>query len=458
MNFFSENKSWVWLSPLLLITYFLFGEVSLILLFLFTLLIFLSKNKNIISIGIIVGYLAASNQVFPQYRFYISLFLTLSLISFFLKENGLNFKSYPKLPKEIIIFMLLLMFTLLLSTSFSQNPLVSLVVSIRMIVFLVIMYIFYANLYKLNNVYTYFNALIVVMIILGIYMIIDLFQLGIERFFARTVISDKDKLLASVGNTGITIYFIAISFLTVLFFNNKLRQKYLLIVLYILNIIFLILANSRGGIAAAILSTTFIIFSLNKRILLKIAIILTSMTFLIFIFFPGLIEIIDIYLRWHTIGDREAYWQIGLEVINDYPIFGIGPGLFSNYFFSYASSSHVNFFSLPGIETGSPHPHNFFLYFMSENGILGLLTAISFFYIFFLLVKKTLKLTKKKNKEHYLISIAITGSGIGIFFKGMIEVNGFLQYGFITTDLPFWLIYSLLIWIYQNNRNIKVKS
>lgn len=140
---------------------------------------------------------------------------------------------------------------------------------------------------------------------------------------------------------------------------------------------------------------------------------------------------------------------MGLDVINDHPIVGIGPDMFDKVFFNYAPSKTVNYFRSDFLQIGKPHPHNFFFYFMAENGILGLISSVTFFILFFYFAFKTIRLTQNINRDYYILTVAITGIGIGLFFRSFIEVSGYLLYGYITADLPFWLMFAVLISIHQ---------
>jgi hypothetical protein len=60
-----------------------------------------------------------------------------------------------------------------------------------------------------------------------------------------------------------------------------------------------------------------------------------------------------------------------------------------------------------------------------------------------------MKLTRNVNKDYFVLSTVITGIGIGIFIKSFLEVNGYLGYGYLTLDLPFWLMFVIIIYIYQ---------
>jgi len=109
-----------------------------------------------------------------------------------------------------------------------------------------------------------------------------------------------------------------------------------------------------------------------------------------------------------------------------------------------------SYFDLDIWRFGKPSPHNLFLYYWAENGIFGFVLSISLFVMFFYFAYKTISLAKHSSLEYYSLSVAITGIGIGLLFRAFFEVTGLLYYGYITTDLPFWLIFGILMYIYQN--------
>ncbi|MBS4033793.1 MAG: O-antigen ligase family protein [Ignavibacterium sp.] len=419
-----------------------------VLLILIAFVLFIFKD-HLLSISI-VSYIALSNQFLQGYRNYLTVSITLFISYLFFQKFGLEFSNYKKIPKVLIYFLLLLSITIILSTLFSANLIVSFQVSIRNAIFFIITYIFYSFLNDRKQLFSYMYSLLTVMIVLGLFLFIDLFKLGIEKFFIRAILQDKSVLLSSVANTGMTIYFISIAIITGLFFikGDYKVSKTILIILFSFNLAVLVIANSRGGILAGLISITYILFTLKKSIFLKFVFITIGIFLLTLLTIPHTVDIAENYLRLHTVSDREAYWQIGLEIIQDYPFFGIGPGLFSTYFYNYASSMHVNFLNSPGIDSGSPHPHNFFLYFSAENGILGFITSVTFFIAFFYFAFRTKNLTKS-NHDYYVITITIIGIGFGLLVKSFLEILGYLSYGFITTDLPFWLMYGVLLFIYK---------
>ncbi len=215
----------------------------------------------------------------------------------------------------------------------------------------------------------------------------------------------------------------------------------------VFNIVILVLANSRGGILAAILSSSFLLLVIKGRKIIKVLFLTSIIIIILLNAFPIIEESVDTYFRWETVGQRELFWQSGIDIFKDYPIFGIGPNNFPRYFGTYAPVGiyeHMGFNKLT-----NPTPHNLFLRFAAENGLLGIIVSVSFFVIFFYLAIRTMRLTKNKNREYFILSTAITGIGIGMFFRAFIEVTGILSYGYLTLDLPFWLVFIILITIYQ---------
>ncbi len=430
------------------------GVVLLLLVVIFT----KSKNSNLLLIPVIIGYISVTSEFFESIRIVINIVCTFLLLYLFLKNYGLKYSKCFAIPNGLSIFFTLLFITLLISTVFSGIFIISLFAFLRTIFFFVIIFLFFALTRDEFDIKIIAASLLIVMIILGIPMLIDLYNLGFEYYFLKTLLRDKISQYTSKGYTGVTILFISSSLITSMFFWNKLEKvkyKILLMILLIFNIIFLILANSRGGILASIISASFILFNLKRRIFIRSFLTISAFLFLLYLIIPAFNDAINFYMRWETVGDREEYWQMGLDVISDNSYFGIGPDLFDKYFFNYATSKTLDFYKLGNLSLGKPHPHNFFLYFTAENGILGLITSLTFFVIIFYYSFNTLKITKDKNNVHYIFALAITGIGLGNFFRAFIEVEGFMTYGYITNDLPLWLILVILFHIYQQyNTNL----
>jgi O-antigen ligase len=296
------------------------------------------------------------------------------------------------------------------------------------------------------------------MIIIGLPMMIDAYNLGLQKYFMRVILSEKFDLLAATRYSSFTIFFIALAIAASILYIKKKQFSSVNSALYLIiifNVIILILANSRGGVLAAIVSLGFMLSILNWKYFLRGVLAFALIFIVLFYSVTELNQAVTNYLRLETLSDREVYWQMGVDVIKEYPVFGVGVDVFDKFFFNYAPSNTVNYFKSDFLNIGKPHPHNLFLFYTAENGILGLLTSIMFFVMFFYYAVKSMQLTKNENFDFYVLTVAITGIGIGFFVRSFIEVTGYLIYGYITRDLPFWLLLGILIFIYQKFSNLE---
>ncbi len=421
------------------------------LIFLVTILIYIYGKKVILGL-IIISYLIITTEFFEEYRIYITIVVSALLLLLFLQEFGLKTENFVQVPKQILFFLAFLFVTLLISTVFSSRPLIGFIAIVRMAFFFIICYIFYSLLQNEENIYVYIYSLFVVVFALGVRMMIDVLNLGFERYFIRVLLIKDSELYSSVGYTGLIIFFLSLSLVTSMFFMRKFNlkwKKFLLISFLVINVFIILLANSRGGIMAGLISISFTLIILRRTLFFKILSSVIIISAILIFTIPFLQDTIENYLRLDRVNTRDIYWQLGIEIIQDHPVFGVGTDQYEKYFHSYAPSSIYKYFESGAGVFGKPHPQNFFLFYSAENGIMGLITSISFFVLFFYFAVNTMKITKKHNYDYYILSVVITGIGIGIFFRSFLEITGYLTYGYITTDLPFWLIFGILIYIYQ---------
>jgi len=75
---------------------------------------------------------------------------------------------------------------------------------------------------------------------------------------------------------------------------------------------------------------------------------------------------------------RLIIWSTAAEIIKDSPLFGIGPGTFQDAYLSYTGR-----FSEPYLEWAVPQPHNIFLAFYLQTGLVGFIGFILILVWFF---------------------------------------------------------------------------
>jgi O-antigen ligase len=298
----------------------------------------------------------------------------------------------------------------------------------------------------------YLVALFISVIFVGISILIDISKTGFALFLLEGTVIRYGGIYENPNYVGLLLL-ITIPINIALFFR-KYKQpgfiKFGLIILLLFSIVLLFVSNSRSSIVGSILASLVTLVLINKKIFFRCTGILVLVLMILFVLNQAN-DYLSLYFRLERMGNREYFWNAGLEIIMDNPFFGIGPELFDKYFFSYMPSVINSLYESSTWVVGRPHPHNFFLLFTAENGLLGLVCAIYFFILFFYISIKTLTVTRNNKDQGYLIVVAIIGIGVGIFFRAFFEVTGIITYGFVTRDLPLWIPFLIVIHIYNKH-------
>jgi len=428
--------------PIIFLLGFLYGKEFILFLIIFTFLIF-------------------TRSEFQNVRDVINIFLIILLVYLFFKYYGLNLIDFPKLPKEVYYFIFLLSATLLISTSLSASKSVSFFATIRTAVFFLVCYIFYSFIQDRKTVFLYLICLLVTEIFIGFSMYYDFINEGYQSFLISGIWTRLSGVSGGVNFASLTAIISLCITISFFFINKFSSRKYrFFLVLSLLNCMgILLMTDSRAAIIAGIISATFVVFMLNKKLLLK-AYILLGIIFLILLSTPSIQDPLLLLLRPNEFGIREFIWDSGLEVCKDNIIFGVGPEMYPRYAFTHLASSaffHLKSSGALSIDK-TFSPHNYFILFTAENGILGLFASISIFILFFYLAFKCIKAYKSIDYDLYVISISAFGIGIAILFRAFFEVSGIMFYGFISQDLPFWLIFIILIYMYIRTKKLNQKE
>jgi O-antigen ligase len=214
------------------------------------------------------------------------------------------------------------------------------------------------------------------------------------------------------------------------------------------------LVMSRSSIIGIVVSTAIIFFILRRRRFYQFTFSLIFLV-LIFVLYEPFNEAISLFLRIEEgMSTRDYIWTMSLNMIRDYPVFGIGPGGYKyemfNYFpfmlDSWYGKLYIYFNEITG---GANLSHNIFLVFFTEMGIPGFLTIIALPVVFVRIGFKTMKKYKNESAEKYYLIIALFAAGISIIVRNFFNSIGLLYVGGIHTDLPFWLIFGSLVYFYQ---------
>lgn len=214
-------------------------------------------------------------------------------------------------------------------------------------------------------------------------------------------------------------------------YKVNIEMKVLGIVTTLLGIISLIISGSRGAIIGIIVGTLISIFIVKykqcnlKKVLFctfQFFALLTAFIFIIHFLFPQMVT------RSYDM-ERVYLWISSINIFLDYPIFGIGKGNFNEFY--------INGYINPLAENPKlASPHNIFLQFMVERGIVATLPFVVLLGIqIYILIRNLFK--ENGDVNFWVIS-------------GLIVIFGMIIHGMFDTvmnnrtyQLMYWFLYAI---------------
>ena len=172
---------------------------------------------------------------------------------------------------------------------------------------------------------------------------------------------------------------------------------------------------------------------------------------ILIIIVPVLNKYFGIYFRVERIFENTRYqiWQMSFDIIIHNFLTGVGPDLFWTKIYTYLPVMLGSFEEHQIWWARSGAAHNFFLYKFAEMGILGLASAVYLFVIYFKMSFKAERMTKAVDKDYFYLSVAISGTGLGLLGRSLLEATSLISNGWITRDLPFWIVMITLAYLYK---------
>lgn len=128
-----------------------------------------------------------------------------------------------------------------------------------------------------------------------------------------------------------------------------------------------------------------------------------------------------------SLSSRVMIWKSAAKILKDNWIMGVGPGNFQQTYLQYQK------YFPPYLEWAVPHPHNIFLAFWLQAGIIGLIGFMSLITVWFW------KALKNKKPRDEALRYAVLGIMLYILFHGLADTTYFKN------DLAviFWLCFIL---------------
>lgn len=459
-----RNKyEWFYLMTMLVMVLFSIHATKYLIainLFIFVLITLLSEYRSWLLLIVLTALLSFTSAFSTELRFIIQL-SSYSIVVVLVIIECFNQNSYlVKVPNEILIFITFYLLWMLLTTILSDYKSIGFSQIFRQIAFFILVYLIYQLTNSLKSVKIIISSIFLITIIylffIGNLFIdsgFDIVQMTIEFAY-----SDENFINR---NTYGGFLIIATSILFPLTMQRKTEWRVYSIFFLLILWSTLIITGSRGAILSCMTGLLFSIYHLKRKWIGWI--IISASVVALFVLTAPPNSLIGQYFRIESIyTGRDLILQTVSGVIKNNFWFGTGPGgtkyeLYNNLPFLHGSLEEM-WMRVHYDKTEIGHAHNFYLFFFSDMGVLGFLLSLMLPFIF---LKRSLNLIKRlqnSNSVYYPLSIGLAATGIGFFVRGIFEWGGILSYGTIFLDLPFWLIYILIVVISENTELISKQN
>lgn len=227
-------------------------------------------------------------------------------------------------------------------------------------------------------------------------------------------IDATNRISSFLENSNILgLYAVSALFIVVMLFLNsqKKQQKIYLSICSLLLIINIILSQSRNALLALIFGSIILSVIYNRKLLMPSFIILAILLILPI----SRTRIIDILSTSQNI-TRLKIWQTTNLIIKDNFLFGIGYDSYSTVYADYVNNYKDLMIRSDYI---AYHPHNLFLKFQSELGVLGTVFLLLFLVLTLYNFYKNIKLFKNSKNEAIIIGTMI--SFLSFLFMNLVD-------------------------------------
>lgn len=369
--------------------------------------------------------------------------LIISLLLYYIKKSRFaELKGRISVLKgdRIMIAMLVILLIMIISVFYAAEAKLALKESLRFASYIIIYYVIKYEVRDINYSKNLLLALTAVGFITGIVGLLQytgIIHLGrefITNYGNGHIVKRIPSTMQNSNNYGA---FLIICFFPIVMSIKSFKNVYIKFfmiftsLLIAMNIFF---TSSRAAWIAFAIGWLTLIIIYNRKLIYPFLVIGAASMFI-----PAVSKrIFDIFDASQN-NSRIKLWKLGLKVIKENPIFGVGNGNFVSVYDEYARR-----YPLLGDTSVSRFPmHNVFIKIQSELGVFGLL---SFGYLLVAVVLDTLKYVKNSNGIIKSISIGFFAAIPGFIFMNIVDQPLFVP----QTAAFFWILSASI-----SNRNAK---
>jgi len=385
----------------------------------------------------------------------ISAILYLGIV--FLAKYDFFINNYPHPPRELSFFFGLYIGSIIISTVFSYNIPHSLEQVLRILLFFCIVYLLYTQIKDINSLKYLFITIVLASSAASLIIIFN-FIINPEGLFnlEKNVVNRTSGIYGNVNALGGLFTVSWMIFLSSYLLGYLKHFRFLSFLFLIINISGIFLNSSRSAMFGIVIGTITILFITKRKYLLYIFLSL-FLLLLVVVSNTELFNLVSVYFRFEdSISGRDHYWDMSVKMFKDNWFIGIGPAAFNDLTYKYLSvmvgswsETLINHYS---VIAGHGLQHNVYLFILSELGVIGF---VIFLYLIFIYSKKVILLFKETEIWLRFVGLIGAGTGIGFLARGFFESLGILTYGWLSVDLPFWII---TLSLFSAQRLVKQKN
>ena len=314
---------------------------------------------------------------------------------FFKSEQKRIFNLIKTIYSQKILFSLIILNIILyLSTLIAYDKRLSITHSIRFSLYIFIFYTISFLCINKNNIRLFINSFLVTNLVITYYSLME-----IKSLYSAGLTISRDNRIASLiensNNLGIFSLMCLFISLMLLIDSKKIFLKIFYGLIFACSSFNIIVCQSRNAILGIIIGIAIITVIYNKKLLY------------LYILSPLLLLIPQIRILALTLlsltpdSSRYKIWKTTALMIKDHPLFGIGYENYSVLYLDYVNKSKETLTTMEGYGWVAQHPHNMFLKFQVETGILGSISLLIFLTITSIVLFKYIN--NKNNKINKLI-------------------------------------------------------
>ncbi|MBK7378248.1 MAG: O-antigen ligase family protein [Ignavibacteriales bacterium] len=435
---------------LLLYQYGLYSALALGLL----ILLVTHNHKLLINFSLIL-YVVFVGDINEQMRTAVHVFNSFSLSYLLFNRFGFHISQYPKISKEVSIFILLLIGVMVITSVASNHIVVGLLTTVKVLYFFIVVYFFYSLITSQRDLLNYFISLVIAGIILSLSAVMTLLENGLDLV---GLVGNEFRTGGFVNNVNALSIIFAVLFpiliIRYIYAFSRLEKRLILLVILILAS-GLFVTLSRSTALSIVISTLYLFYHYKKKIFFYFVLIITLVFLLVVLIDPIQQIFLTLFRLEQGLSNRDNIWTLSWMMFQDNFLFGVGPGAWGFEEFNYFPIALNSFYGreivdLYRLTNGFNCSHNFYLIFATDMGLLGLIVALLLPLIFFLITFRVNKKVKKLLPNLYWLPIGINAMGVGMFVRGFFEGLGLITFGRVSVDIPFWIMFMILIFLDKN--------